>query len=128
DHWITSDHNASGDSSSLGMLVAAQKAQFTAYCAAGYTTQVSTTTLSDNVWYHLVGTYDGANSRLYVNGVQEDSDAQTCTLFNSVTAASIGRPGAYTSAISFNGQIDDVRVWNRALSATEVMVLYQSYR
>jgi hypothetical protein len=74
--------------------------------------------LSANAWVHLAATYDGANLRLYVNGVQVSSRAVSGALETSASPLRIGGNAVWTEF--FGGLIDDVRVYNRALSATEV--------
>jgi hypothetical protein len=77
-----------------------------------------------NEWRHVVGTYDRTNTRLYVDGVED-----------------IGNPGAYSGkivinnhpvmigtnaqfqAVVWNGLIDDVRIYNFALSEAEIKAL-----
>ncbi len=104
----------------------------------GYNLQVGTTqriacgwgtyTNSDNMpvtgqWYHAVCVYDGTQMRLYVNGVLQ-SDIDTGTLNQSANDMKIGV--FYTSnSLYFDGQIDEVFVFNRALSATEVADIYK---
>jgi PKD repeat protein len=70
------------------------------------------TILPLNTWSHLAGTYDGTTMRLYVNGVQVASQAQTGTIAASTQPLTIGANWA--------GLIDEVRIYNRALGATEV--------
>jgi hypothetical protein len=74
-----------------------------------------------NQWTHLVGTYDGSNVVLYVNGAIQNSNSLTGDLRNSNGALTFSSSGRY-----FNGNIDDVRIYNRALSADEVKQLYNS--
>ena len=79
---------------------------------------------STNQWYHAVGTYDGNNIKLYLNGVLMDTDAQTGLIDNGARAyVSIGSSDETPSQL-YNGVIDDARVYNRALSGTEVSQLY----
>jgi len=69
-------------------------------------------------WSHLAATYDGATMRLYVNGVQVSSRAQTGALPTSADNLTIG--GNVFSGQNWNGLIDEVRIYSRALSATEI--------
>ena len=71
-----------------------------------------------NTWTHLAATYDGATMRLYVNGVQVASRAQTGTIATSTNPLQIGGDSLYGQY--FAGMIDEVRVYNRALSVTEI--------
>ena len=80
----------------------------------------STTTLAPNTWYHVVGTYDGGQTRLYLNGVQESSAAKTGLMADNGVNVQIGR---YINDQYFGGSIDDARVYDRALSAAEVAAL-----
>ncbi|MFA6554526.1 MAG: LamG domain-containing protein [Candidatus Paceibacterota bacterium] len=74
-----------------------------------------------NTWYHAVGVFDGSNQSLYVNGIS----AGTVSLknLNSFSSLNIGRSSS-ASFRYFPGSIDDVRIYNRALSAQEVFQLY----
>ena len=67
---------------------------------------------------HLAATYDRANIRLYVNGVQVASRAQTAPIAVSTGKLYIG--GDATFGQNFQGLIDEVRIYNRALSASEI--------
>ncbi len=73
-------------------------------------------------WYHLVGVYDGINVILYVNGAVVATTALTGLADSSVLGASIG--GAVDATNFVAGLIDDVRIYNRALSAAEIKRLY----
>ena len=75
-------------------------------------------------WCLLTGVYDGANLRIYFNGVQEASTAFTGTLLQTGQPLCIGRYGSVTEPVQ--GMIDDLRIYNRALTAAEVLSLYNS--
>ena len=74
--------------------------------------------LTVNTWAHLAATYDGATMRLYVNGVQVASRAQTGAIATSTNPLQIGGDSIYGQY--FAGRIDEVRVYNRALTVTEI--------
>lgn len=79
-----------------------------------------------NGWKHIVATYDGTTMRLYSNGVQQSTGTSASgNVFDSTTAISIGK-WAGANSDYFPGSIDDVRIYNRALSATEVQNLYNA--
>lgn len=65
-----------------------------------------------NAWSHLAATYDGTTARLYINGTPVASQAQTGTLTTATQPLSIG--------MNWGGRIDEVRIYNRALSAGEI--------
>jgi hypothetical protein len=77
-----------------------------------------TAAVPQNTWTHLAATHDGATLRLYVNGVQAASQAVTGTIRTSSGALSIGGNAVWGEY--FRGRLDEVRVYNRALSAAEV--------
>ncbi len=74
--------------------------------------------LPANVWTHLAATYDGATIRLYVNGTLSGSTTATGSLPASTGPFRIGGNAIWDEF--FSGQLDDLRLYNRALSATEV--------
>jgi len=69
-------------------------------------------------WTHLAGTYDGTTVKVYVNGVLAGSAPASGSIGVSGSPLSIGGTAAYGEY--FNGRIDDVRIYNRALSAAEI--------
>ncbi|HVQ90242.1 MAG TPA: LamG-like jellyroll fold domain-containing protein [Mycobacteriales bacterium] len=71
-----------------------------------------------NAWSHLAGTYDGSTLRLYVNGVQVATQALTGSLLASTAPLRIGGNSVWGEY--FSGLIDEVRVYNRALSPAEI--------
>jgi len=83
------------------------------------------TVLTTGQWYHLVGSYDGATLKTYVNGVLDRSFDYSGDIDTSVEKLGIG---AYnvgdTPDFFFNGKIDELRIYNRALSADEIKMHY----
>jgi len=77
-----------------------------------------TATVPAGAWTHVAATYDGTTQRLYVNGTQVSTLAASGTIQTSTSPMRIG--GNTVWAEWFNGLIDEVRVYNRALSATEI--------
>jgi hypothetical protein len=78
---------------------------------------------------HLVGTYDGANVTLYVNGVVAFSTPHTGSFPSDTTPLAIGagfNDAAQTPTEALAGRVDGVRVYATALTATDVQVLYQT--
>jgi uncharacterized protein YegL len=86
----------------------------------------STTTINNNVWHQVVGLRDGAALRLYVNGMLE----ATTTLPAGYNISGTSQHNAYAGTITnhstgsvykfYQGLIDDVRVYNYALSNAEI--------
>src|SRR5437879_12419831 len=74
--------------------------------------------LALNTWAHLAATYDGTTIRLYVNGVQVASRAQTGTIATSTNPLQIGGDSLYGQY--FQGAIDEVRVYNVALTGAQI--------
>jgi hypothetical protein len=104
-------------------------ASFTLHDGTQTLNAFSTTALQTNTWYHLVGTYNNSTKivRLFLNGVQEGS--ATNALFGAplITENPLYfgfEPYYGPIALSFNGLIDEVQVYNRALSASEIQALY----
>jgi hypothetical protein len=85
---------------------------------------VSLGTITLNTWTHVVATYTGAALVGYRNGVQTGSTAQTGAMNVSTNPVNLARNPGFTSR-RFNGQIADVAIWDRALTAGEVLLLNQ---
>lgn len=72
-----------------------------------------------DTWYNVVYTYDGTSLfYLYINNVQVGTVNQTPSAFNSTKNIHIGRLN-HTSPLNFDGKIDDVRIYDRVLTAAE---------
>jgi len=85
-----------------------------------------------NRWIHLVGVFDGARAtnglRLYVDGLLANANECPVTVFNkqydvTVGAREFNSTSGYTQA--FQGLVDDVRLYDRALTPADVLALYQ---
>lgn len=87
---------------------------------------ISYSGLTLNAWQHVAVTFDGTTHRLYVNGAQvSQANPPTTTLGSSIYNIFIGR-GGWTNGYSFGGSIDDVRIYDYALSANDIMNLFES--
>jgi len=79
-----------------------------------------------NIWQHVVATYDGHFMRVYINGLESLNSSfpkpQTGNLFLSSSPLTIGKDGG--SAFFTKGKIDDIGIWNRALTGQEITSLY----
>ena len=74
--------------------------------------------LPTNVWSHIAATYDGAALRLYFNGTIISSQGQTGAISTSTNPLQIGGDSIYGQF--FQGAIDEVRIYNRALTQAEI--------
>jgi Concanavalin A-like lectin/glucanases superfamily len=83
--------------------------------------------VSINTWHMLTWTYNsvGPVSTVYIDGVQSGATSATATQAFTPTAVYIGSYGAGAGNENFNGIIDDVRIYNRVLSAADVAQLFQ---
>src|SRR3989339_552443 len=75
-----------------------------------------------NVWHHIVGAYDGAAMKLYQDGIKVAETATTGNIDTNTTALNIGRQPS--GAGRFSGIIDEVKIYNRALTDAEVLSHY----
>jgi len=79
--------------------------------------------LAIDTWYHVVGTYKSGEQKLYINGNEVNSSARTDTITFYNQEVWIGRAnyGGY-----FNGQIDNVSIYNVAKTAEQIKIDYES--
>jgi len=93
--------------------------------SAGYGTPATTGIgFLNGDWRHVVGTYDGTNLKLYVDGSQVSSVSRTGNLITATGELYISR--TYSSANFFNGEIDEVAIFNTALSASKIQQIYDA--
>jgi hypothetical protein len=84
---------------------------------------------STSAWHHIVATFDSSATSVYVDGVYQGGETPNAGAIR--TNGGVLNIGSTDFAVNgaldgFNGKIDEVRVYNRALTASEVARLYQS--
>jgi hypothetical protein len=87
------------------------------------------TTLTAGQWYFLYGIYDGANAKVYLDGVQDGTDARTGNIESSGQAPVVlGRRRVYPTVDDrfFNGVIDEARISNVARSTDWMITEYNN--
>jgi hypothetical protein len=85
----------------------------------------STTIVNTGNWFHAAATYDGSTVKIYVNGVLESTTARSGTI--TAGAKNIGSSSGGSNEY-FNGTIDNVKIYNRALSAAEIQQNFAALR
>jgi len=113
----------------IGVGFGSASGEFTALLYDGAQKNVdSNVAVSDytNQWVYIVGTFDGSNVKLYVNGQGKGSTgAGNINYEGGDYRTTIGSAPAAAGGL-FNGIIDEVRIYNRALSAEEIQQLYRA--
>ena len=72
-------------------------------------------------WFHVSGTYDGAAVKIYIDGKETGSRAYSTAISNSSQVLTFGQMS--DAAYNCDGNTDDIRIYNRALSAQEIRTL-----
>ena len=85
----------------------------------------SETILKENTWYYIVGTWDGTEHKIYINGLLENFSSPHVEIGNYDSDLYIGSYGGDILRYAINAVIDDIRIYNRALSDAEVFALYK---
>ncbi len=78
--------------------------------------QVPISSTFNGVWHHIAGTFDGATVSLYLDGVSQATSVYNPTIALSDPNVYLGSDGANC----YQGALDDVRIYDRALSETEI--------
>ena len=80
--------------------------------------------ISVDEWHHIVGTYDGTTQKLYIDGSLVSS-ATTSQTISTTTNAEIGSRNFSDRANEFLGKIDELAIFDRALTADEVTAIFR---
>jgi len=81
--------------------------------------------ISNGVWTNVVGTYDGTTPLIYVNGVSQTLGSELAAGAGLADKCYIARI-AYSTPYYFNGKMANVLIYNKALTATEVLQNYNA--
>ena len=110
----------SGVSGTMNALIWYGTTSSVAQAFYGNDLQTATDSVPVSTWTHVVATYDGTTRKIYLNGALSTSDTPTAP---NVTANQTLYIGSVGGSAYFPGQIDDARVYNYALTATQVKTL-----
>ena len=84
----------------------------------------SSQALTNGNWYHLTGVYDGTSLRMYVNGVLDGTTNENRTIVSKTSSFRIGAGGTVNEPTK--GSVDDIRVYNRALTQSDITELFNN--
>jgi hypothetical protein len=116
--WCLSASNACTGKPYLDITTGGSKAVHTAI-----------TTLQTSVWYHIAGVWNGSNMKIYINGIQENGQTgKSGTLdYNSQNNdINIGSRGSYSNGEYINGRVDEVKIFNYALTPEQIRENYNA--
>ena len=92
-----------------------------------FVSPTASNTMWDEAWHMTAGTYDGSTVRFYVDGHEVGSGTAASGAINyalaannSFTVGNYADPPECLENTNFNGEVDEVRVYSRALTATEI--------
>lgn len=137
--WIKADVTNSGtldyiyildnnDAPELRLGFQSDVLYFYYYGSGGYQAQLSSAYSDITYWNHIVVVWETNRCELYVNGELKSSDYTSVTTTEATTAHhEVGYYSRVGSGSYFNGKIDDLALFNRALSPLEVYQLYGGY-
>jgi len=80
--------------------------------------------VSTNTWYHVVGLYDGQNIEIFINGALNAHSAFTGKILTTTIDLMIGQVLPNVSQYNFKGVLDDIAIYDYALSLEEITELY----
>lgn len=81
--------------------------------------------ISDDIWAHIVATFDGTYGRVYIDGELKATTEKVGTISLSTNNRLIGRGTALAVAYWFDGLIDEFRLYNQALTPLAIKALYE---
>jgi hypothetical protein len=124
---ILAKENANGQQNAYELLltkgvVAFQVSDGSAGCcgAQGWFPATGKTALQPGLWRHVAGVYDGRQISVYLDGVLEGSMAFDRTIPDVPFSVKVGM-NAFSAPKHFAGLIDEVKLWNRARSQSEIL-------
>lgn len=92
-----------------------------------YHSSVGATSLVPGTWYHVVGTYDGAEIQVYLDAVADDATpAAHSGAIKVGTTSAVGIGQQFNAANTFGGLIGEVLLYNQSFSVKEIEAMYAS--
>ena len=119
--WIVTKGNSSWE---LQCTVYAKTVTFNA-SGTSNTSLNGNRNINDGQWHHVAGVYDGTNMFIYVDGTLDASQPSTGLIAQNSYPVEFGQNAEAPRAI-FNGSMDEVSLYHRALSASEIAAIYNA--
>jgi hypothetical protein len=110
-----------GEQSGYIVMLYNDKLTFWLAGSSGYNVLSTPDDYTDNSWHQVVAVYDGVTQAIYVDGLLKNSVAFSYNIFSSANWALGGYNGCNGG---FNGKVDEIEVFNRALTASEILEKY----
>lgn len=116
---IVGNYNYPTNNNSMQMMLRRDGANYAFWLdsGSGYTSVSAVGSVVLNTWQHVTGTWDGTTMRIYIDGILANSSAKTGVIPSRTTSFSIGS----NTSERFDGDIDEVKLWDMALTATDIM-------
>nr|MCU0345062.1 LamG domain-containing protein [Ignavibacterium sp.] len=114
-----------GEQSGYILMLYNGKLTFWLAGASGYNILSTNEDYTDEIWHQVVAVYDGTSKFIYVDGVLKNSITFNYSVTNSADWALGGYNGCNGG---FNGKVDEIKIYNRPLSAAEVLEDYNLTR
>lgn len=124
---IVTNHANGVDADGSWVLYKSDKVCFIIFTNTGEQLPACGGSISASSWYHIVGTWSSSSgSKIYLNGVNVGTVTTSGTLPDPINPVEIGRYHVYNppNQYWFDGIIDEVRIYNRSLSAEEIKAHY----
>ena len=103
--------------------------EFRVFAGGSGTLFIGSTSLTPFIgtWFHLAGVYDGVDLKIYLNGVQDGgSTAKAGAIRTGGAPTWIGANPLTASDRPWDGEIEDARIYSRALSADEMLTIFNA--
>ena len=124
---VSSSNNIVSKNGPYFMRIVSSKLRFNVLTDTGWLFQVGNATLSNNLWYHLAMVYDSFTWKGYINSNLDFSVSKTGSI-SSNAALYIGYTPAVGEQAGFNGNIAQVSIYNKALTAQEISQNFNATR
>ena len=124
--WKGIIYKADGNSTGYQLFIdSAERVAFGVITTSGFSRPNAGFTLSANAWHHVVGSYDGSNMRIYVDGILYNTTAQSGSILASTTNLFVGMSFA---SEELPGYIPVARIYNKGLTTQEVLQNFNAQR
>jgi len=94
--------------------------------STNFTQSQANNVISANTWYHIATKWNGSDTFVYLNGVIQDSDTSTNGNFIFNGNANVTLGNAQSNLGFYNGNIDDIQIYNYSLRTEQIRAIYNS--